>query len=222
MSMNTSARRDITITLITLTLLLAWDFSGADLPLIRFYADAQGFPYREHWFTRDVLHQGGRLLGFAALGALLVNLWRPWTPALSRSERWRWVGVTLLCLLLVPALKQLSSTSCPWDLQEFGGVAQQLSHWRYGVADGGGGRCFPSGHAAAAFAFFSGYFFLRPHHPRAARAWLVGVLVVGVAFGWGQMARGAHFASHTMWTAWLCWLLCALLAPHRTLRVSAP
>jgi membrane-associated PAP2 superfamily phosphatase len=216
--MNQARRRqralDGGVALLGLALLLAWDASGGDLALSHLYGDTQGFAWREQWFTRDVLHQGGRLLGFAVFGALLVNLWRPWTPALGAVTRWRWVGVTLLGLLLIPALKQLSSTSCPWDLQDFGGAASYLSHWRLGVADGGGGRCFPSGHATVAFAFLSGYFALRAHYPRAARWWLGVVCLVGVAFGWGQMARGAHFASHTMWTAWLCWGLGALLAPR--------
>jgi membrane-associated PAP2 superfamily phosphatase len=39
------------------------------------------------------------------------------------------------------------------------------------------------------------------------------VCVAGALFGWAQLARGAHFASHTMWSAWLCWTLCAVAAP---------
>ena len=217
--LSVSTGRDLWITLVGAALLLAWDSSGGDLALIRLYASAQGFPLREHWFTSTVLHQGGRWLGFIVLAALLLNLWRPWTPALRRAERWRWVGLTLLCLLLVPAIKQISPTSCPWELREFGGVAAHVSHWRWTAVDGGRGHCFPSGHATAAFAFISGWFVLRAAYPRAARAWLAAVMITGIAFGWGQMARGAHYASHTMWAAWLCWTLCALLAPRRHVTV---
>jgi membrane-associated PAP2 superfamily phosphatase len=35
---------------------------------------------------------------------------------------------------------------------------------------------------------------------------------MGAVFGWAQMVRGAHFPSHTMWSAWVCWVLCALLS----------
>jgi membrane-associated PAP2 superfamily phosphatase len=208
-------RQDVLVALIGLALLLAWDGSNADLTLIAAYGNPTGFALRDHWFTRTLMHEGGRALGWATLIALLINLRWPWSPALTLQLRWRWVGITLLCLLLVPGLKQLSSTSCPWDLRLFGGAAEHLSHWRWAVADGGPGRCFPSGHATAAFAFISGWFMLRDAYPRAARIWLVAVIVVGVAFGWAQMARGAHFASHTLWTAWLCWVLCALLAPRQ-------
>ena len=49
---------------------------------------------------------------------------------------------------VIPLLKARSLTSCPWDLIEFGGKAQYVSHWLRGVTDGGPGRCFPSGHAS--------------------------------------------------------------------------
>ena len=61
---------------------------------------------------------------------------------------------------------------------------------------------------SGAFAFLSGYFVLRLHTARWARRWLVGVLVVGVLFGTAQLVRGAHYPSHTLWTAWCCWAIC--------------
>jgi membrane-associated PAP2 superfamily phosphatase len=158
-----------------------------------------------------LLHDGGRLLGWAVLAALVVNIWRPWWNGPTPRERVAWVLVTLACLLLVPTLKRFSATSCPWDLQAFGGVANYVSHWQFGVADGGPGHCFPSGHAVAAFAFISGWFALRPHAPRAARMWLLGVLAFGALFGGAQLLRGAHYPSHTLWSAWICWTACALL-----------
>ena len=198
-------RRDLAITAGALALLLLWDFSGADLPLSRHFGNAQGFAWRSHWFTDDVLHNGGRWLGLLALCALLLNLWRPWATALTRRERWAWALSTLLLLLVVPAIKKLSLSSCPYELAEFGGLARYVSHWRWGLADGGPGGCFPSGHATSALAFVGGYFALRRGHPTAARWWLAVVLSLGALYGWAQLARGAHYASHTLWSAWFCW-----------------
>jgi membrane-associated PAP2 superfamily phosphatase len=52
---------------------------------------------------------------------------------------------------------------------------------------------------------------LRATSPTAARRWLAGVWLCGIAFGLAQLLRGAHYPSHTMWTAWLCWTLSALM-----------
>jgi membrane-associated PAP2 superfamily phosphatase len=88
---------------------------------------------------------------------------------------------------------------------QFGGHASWVSHWAWGVRDGGPGHCFPAGHASAAFAFVSGYFVLRSVSPAQARGWLVGSLLAGLLLGAAQQLRGAHFMSHTLWTGWFCW-----------------
>lgn len=212
---------DLAITLLSGLALLLWDASHADLWLSSFYGSPQGFAWRSSLLTAGVLHEGGRWLAALALFSLAWNVWRPLPMArgLPRIERARWLLATIACLALVPALKQHSLTSCPWDLDIFGGHSHWVSHWAAGVSDGGPGRCFPSGHASAAFAFFGGYFALREGSPGAARAWLATVLALGLAFGWAQLARGAHFASHSAWTAWVCWSLTALVfGPLRHLR----
>ena len=50
-----------------------------------------------------------------------------------------------------------------------------------------------------------GWFWLRDRAPRAATVWLCAALLAGTALGLAQQIRGAHFMSHTLWTAWLCW-----------------
>lgn len=208
-------RGDLAATALAAALLLAWDLSGLDLPLARAWGGAAGFPWRDHWLPARLLHHGGRLLAGAVLASLAVNVWRPWTPGLGRARRVRWLAVTLAVLLVVPSIKQLSATSCPWSLAEFGGSAHWLSHWRWGVADGGPGHCFPSGHATSAAAFVGGWFALRGAYPRAASAWLAAVLALTALYGGGQLARGAHFASHTGWSLWLCWTLSLALLGGR-------
>jgi membrane-associated PAP2 superfamily phosphatase len=221
--MTRQRRIDIAITVFALLLVLLWDYGGGDLPLIRAWGGREGFPWRDHWLTHDLLHDGGRILAGTVLAALAVNVWRPlFGNALPRGERWRWLLVTLGSLALVPLLKSASSTSCPYELVEFGGHAHYLSHWHLGVPDGGPGHCFPSGHATSAVAFFYGWFALRDRHPAAARAWLITVCVLGAAIGWAQMARGAHYASHTLWSAWLCWTVAVLAAPRARVQPATP
>jgi len=218
-------RRDLAVTLGTLLALLAWDASGADLAAARLFGDAKGFAWRDSFWTSTLLHDGGRIAAWVLLALLVAAALRAGAGTATqpgRATRWRWIAVILAGVIAVPALKRLSLTSCPWELAEFGGVAHYVSHWARGLGDGGAGHCFPSGHAVAAFAFLGLYFQWRDLNPRRARAWLLGVLATGLAFGGAQLVRGAHFPSHTLWTAWLCWVLCATAAAVFEARQSRP
>jgi membrane-associated PAP2 superfamily phosphatase len=211
--MNPTVRplpKDLALALALLALLLCWEASGLDLVIAGWYGNAQGFALREAWITRDLLHDGGRQLAGAALAVCVAAAW--WGGRDGRARRFAWVGVVLACLVTVPALKRLSGTSCPWDLAEFGGSVAYVPHWLLTVLDGGPGHCFPSGHAVAAFAFLPLYFQWRGPKPRQARLILVTVLAAGAVFGWAQLARGAHFPSHTLWSAWICWAIGAAAA----------
>ena len=191
----------------SLLFLLAWDASGLDLVLAHWFGTAQGFALRDHWLFTTVLHEGARRLSWLLVVGLSLAVWWP-VGVLRQLDRWQRLQLVvsiLLGLALVVAIKRISSTSCPWDLAEFGGLARYVSHWRFGLVDGGGAHCFPAGHASAGFAFVGGYFVLRDRAPRAARIWLAAALTAGLVLGVSQQMRGAHFMSHTLWTAWLCW-----------------
>jgi membrane-associated PAP2 superfamily phosphatase len=207
--------------LLALAALLAWEASGLDLALSGLFGGRAGFAWRDAWLTRDLLHGGGRWLAGALLALIAVDAARPLLPGPSRAERLWGLLVVLGAIVAVPLLKRGSSTSCPWDLAAFGGSAPYVPHWLPGIADGGPGHCFPSGHAVAAFAFVPLWFVWRPHHPRAARVLLVGVLAFGTLFAGAQVARGAHFASHSAWSAWLCWVIAVAALPLRPARAEA-
>jgi membrane-associated PAP2 superfamily phosphatase len=49
------------------------------------------------------------------------------------------------------------------------------------------------------------YFGLRQNNAPGAMKWLVLAIGIGFVLGIAQQMRGAHFMSHTLWTAWLCW-----------------
>jgi membrane-associated PAP2 superfamily phosphatase len=201
------SRRLAWSTLAGLALVIGWDAAGLDLAAARAWAGPAGFPLQHHWFLSGVLHDGLRPLAWLLALWLTAGVWWP-TLSLRRLDthaRIQWAASTWIGLLLITLVKRFSSTSCPWDLAEFGGIASHLSHWAWGVHDGGGGHCFPAGHASAGFAFMAGYFAWRRQSPRLARLWLGGAIVAGLLLGVGQQLRGAHFMSHTLWTAWLCW-----------------
>lgn len=201
-------RRLACITLGLLLALLAWDGSDLDLALARPFGGVHGFPLSQHWLLTSGLHEGARLLSWLLVVWLTLAVWWPlgWLRRLHGHERTQLVATTLIAVLAVSTLKAVSTTSCPWDLSLFGGTARYVSHWLW-VPDGGGGHCFPAGHASSGFAFIGGYFVLRRDSATQARAWLGLALLAGLVLGIGQQVRGAHFMSHTLWTGWLCWTL---------------
>jgi membrane-associated PAP2 superfamily phosphatase len=207
----------------------AWDSSGLDLPSARWFGNAQGFPLRNNYWLTVILHDGARQAGWMVLIALAALLWRPWGPfkalqRLSTPQRWGlWLSI-VAAILAVSVVKGFSHTSCPWDLQFFGGKLPLVSHWDFGMRDGGGGHCFPAGHASTGFAFMAGGFWLLPHQRSWARLWWTLTGLSGLMLGLVQQVRGAHFTSHTLWTAWICWsvgLLCFSLYQRFSSRGTA-
>ena len=200
-------RRCWTLTLVLLAGVLLWDASGLDLPLARWAGSAQGFAWRSSSALVLWLHEVPRALSMALLVLLGAGVVWPWgfLRRLARRERVLLVLSILGAIVVSTLVKRISSSSCPWDLAEFGGVARYVSHWNWGVQDGGPGHCFPAGHASAAFGFVAGWFVLRRAAPRLATGWLLAALAGGLVLGLAQQLRGAHYLSHTLWTAWICW-----------------
>jgi membrane-associated PAP2 superfamily phosphatase len=59
----------------------------------------------------------------------------------------------------------------------------------------------PAAHASSGFALFAVFFALRRIAPRAAQLAFAAAVLIGLAASGVQVARGAHFASHVLWTA---------------------
>lgn len=215
------------VMLLSLLAIVAWDASGLDLRVAQWMGSPDGFALKDNFWLSVVMHDWAKKACVAVALAFVLGIVWPWGPlrTLIRAER-IWLVLTMLaCTLTISTIKQFSQTSCPWDLSLFGGVAQYVSHWQWGLADGGPGRCFPAGHASSALAFLPLVWVMqaRSHSPRAT-AWIgAGIVLAGVVLGLVQQWRGAHFMSHTLWTLWLCALVSALswhcigqrLRPHR-------
>lgn len=193
-----------------LGLTLAWDATGADLRVMAWLGDAQGFALRDHWWLSTVGHDGAKRLAVLVFLGIVWMVFRPmgiWRqmPRIQRLEIV--VGITL-SLLVVSAIKRVSMTSCPWELEAFGGIASHVSHWAWGVTDGGSGHCFPGGHASSALAFLAlslPWLASTEHtHRRTGQKLLLTILVLGLVLGAIQTLRGAHYPSHSAWTALIC------------------
>jgi membrane-associated PAP2 superfamily phosphatase len=122
-----------------------------------------------------------------------------------------------LCMALIPisvaVLKEITWMNCPYDLKDFGGkeVYHTLFHRPQSLVKiGDVGRCFPAGHASGGFALLGLYFVGR------RKQWLTRSIAPGMVLGWimglYQMAKGAHFLSHTVTTMLLAWIVASGLA----------
>ncbi len=227
--------RGALLIIVALMALLIWDASGLDFWISGKIAGydgplSHGFSMRHAWLTEALLHRGGKFFYGGIFVLLAYNYFRPLTPAMAldrRAQRW-WFATMLLCIAAISLLKLFSKSSCPWDLSMFGGKAQLISHWNFALADGGPGRCFPSGHVSGAFALLATSFAMRPRSAKLANWLLIEVIIIGTILGAGQVLRGAHFVSHVLYSAWLCWLICFIseriyvsLTRRRVLAVGA-
>lgn len=204
------------VTLITLALLFALEWTPLDLALARLsYEPAVAtFPLREHPVTTRIAHDGVKLASGLVFAWIALSAWRPVGPLrrLARPRRVYLLAAAIVCLVVVALLKRASALHCPWGLAEFGGTHPYLRLLDPVPPGWTRGACFPAGHALSAFAYIGGYFAWRGVDRRAAVVWLAAVLLAGAFAGVAQQLRGAHFLSHTLWTAWLCWALSATLA----------
>jgi len=141
---------------------------------------------------------------------LVVSNWvdalKPWRRAL-----FLFVLMAGCAAFVVQTLKGVSVHSCPWDINTFGGTAQWFPLFGPIGAMSGSGLCWPGGHASGGFAVMAGYFALRDSKPKLARAILWFSLGMGAVMSLVQMARGAHFLSHNLWSMWLVWATCFVI-----------
>lgn len=204
-----AARTLLVLLLLSGLLFALWDAINFDSDISRIWGNHTGFVLKTHPVWGVTIYKAERLIGWAALALLTYLTVKPpkYLMALHRMPKHRrfWMlAAVLLAVFLIQILKRTSLTSCPWDYQIFGGIAQDVSHWRFGVRDGGPGHCFPAGHPSTGFAFLAVPAFLSLNSPRLS-AWVVLiVLSYGALLGLTQVVRGAHYVSHALWSAWWC------------------
>lgn len=171
-----------------------------------------------HWAWRSslvaerIVHLRGRDLSTVAwLGVLAA-----WMVARVRAGLSQWrtplAGLlvsSLLATAVVAWIKSWSNMDCPWDLTRYGGAHEYIGLISLRPAGMPRATCFPAGHASAGYAWMALYFFLLATRPRWRWLGLAVGVSLGVLFGATQQLRGAHFLSHDLWTAAICWA-CAL------------
>ena len=209
-------------------------FSDLDLALAdrSFDAALRQFTWRDAWFADVFMHRWLKVpltvFGVALVLAALVDaIWR-W-PRLDSSGRWALRASAALAVLVpssISVAKRLSQSHCPWSLDRYGGHAlyvRLLDALPAGIEPGG---CFPAGHASSALWLVGLCLWWLPRRPRMAAAVFAAGLAAGLALGWVQQLRGAHFLSHTLASMWIAsawvWLTLLLFALAQRLRSRSP
>jgi membrane-associated PAP2 superfamily phosphatase len=184
-----------------------------DFAFASFLYELQGgaWSLQHHWLTEIVLHKYVRDLNQILL-VLLLGYWlvRQFYRK-DRSQKQRALGGLLLSLILsyiiVAILKRLLPMECPWDLQQFGGNSVFWGLFDSRPASLATNQCFPAGHSSIGFAWIALYYYLRQVQPSRAFQGLLLGLSAGLLLGFVQQLRGAHFISHDIATATICWLV---------------
>lgn len=189
----------------------------ADFTLALALFDMQGgaWSLQHHWLTETLLHNHVRTVNETLIAALL-GYW-VWRRAVlkDQSQKQKALGRLLLSLLLsfatVAVLKRLLPMECPWDLQQFGGNNAFWGLFDTRPAMLAANQCFPAGHASIGFAWLALYYYWYELQPKRAWQGLLIGLGAGLLLGFVQQLRGAHFMSHDIATAAVCWLIPTLL-----------
>jgi membrane-associated PAP2 superfamily phosphatase len=222
-----------TVPCVAAMLAICSEYAGLDFWLGRhFYDPALGvWPWKNHWLSQGLLHNGGRALvitmAAVLLGLFVGSFFRPGLKPYRRD-----LAFVLLAgasgPVIIGGLKAVSHIYSPWDLQVFGGKQPYLRIFDYVPRHAPVGHAFPAGHASGGFAWFSVFFALRRRAIRGYRYSLLLPLLLGFSFGLAQQARGAHFLSHDLVALATCWL-CAVAwtrlfyaeAPHLETQVRS-
>ncbi|HEY7642801.1 MAG TPA: phosphatase PAP2 family protein [Steroidobacteraceae bacterium] len=160
------------------------------------------------WTVNELLHTGGRWT-IRVLLAVVLAFWiatfveRDWR-GLRRPAAFLLISA-LLSIGVVGLLKTLTNVDCPWDLTPFGGRFPYVELFADRPNALRAGRCFPAAHASSGYALLALYFTFRERHAALAKVGLALGLLTGLTFGLAQQARGAHFVSHDLWSAFLVW-----------------
>ncbi len=184
-------------------------FGGGDMWLAQQAYALQGGSWvlRNHLVTDVVVHRGGRLFG--ALAWLFLFGWLLVSWLTGSSRRWRrtliYLVLSVLCsVALVTGLKRVLVVDCAWSVAGLGGARSHLTLLDPRPVGTGADHCFPAAHASVGYAWLALYFAGFGSRRRRLLGLAVG-LGAGLLFGISQQLRGAHFASHDLWAASICW-----------------
>lgn len=208
---------DILFPILCLLAGLASQYSGLDIALERLFYDGeqQFWPFKDAWFTSQILHDGARTVLQLVLLSIMAAMVASWifTPL----QNWRRTSLyvflaSITGVVIVGWLKASTHMYTPWDLAVFGGEYPNIRLFDPVHASLPVGYAFPAGHASGGYALLSLYFSARVSESKYQYPLLILALGAGLTLGIAQQLRGAHMLSHDLFTLTICWSAALLLA----------
>ena len=186
---------------------------GLDQRITRFFFDpaTQQFPLRNHWFLERVMHYWIKyaviILVVMVLAAYVFSFRLALLAPLRRVLLFLILAMGL-STAAVSLLKSISPKQCPYDLKMYGGYAPYIALFEKTPEGVRPGKCWPGAHSSTGFCLMAFYFVGRHLRNRRVAYWgLLSGLGLGFILGVGRVVQGAHFFSHHLWTALICWLV---------------
>ncbi len=180
---------------------------------------------KDNVLARVVFYDGPKV-GIIITAVLLLVFWCKRPPRLASKLRpgpesvWAALVVLVATVTSVAAVKAVSNIHCPLASDRYGGDVPHHRLFEKPAKDNEPvrrGRCFPAGHASGGFGLVGLVWLVRG--ARRRRLVLCAALGLGCWMGGYQMAKGAHYLSHTLVTAlWACglsWSLGCWVATRR-------
>ena len=203
--------------LLFLFAMLFFSILNIDFTITDFIYHLQGnsWAWKDTLITQEILHKGGKWLSLTMGVAILFLLVLSTVTTHLKGYRTPLLylfSATLLSTLLVATVKQLVSMECPWDLISYGGEQDFIGLLDIRPPSMPASACFPAGHASAGYTWIALYFFFAAIRPQWRFKGLALGLGLGLTFGLTQQLRGAHFLSHDLWSAMICWTVSFVLS----------
>lgn len=188
--------------------ILWWVFpvgGSIDMYLIQPWVGTFGdFALKGDWYLAKLNHTYVKKV----LTLVYISFFLLWIASFKveklKANRWKYCymfWVSMLCTCVIGLIKANAAHACPWAMTT---ATTTGFTWDFSAT---AGHCFPGGHASTGFALVTGYFVYRLDEQKRAWFYLFAGILLGFAMGWAQMMRGAHFLSHNLWTAWICFAI---------------
>lgn len=196
-------------------IVLLFEVLQLDLLIADWIYQQEGYSWilKDSFFLNTVMHDWARLLFNYLAGLLILRIII--YALLSNTSEWSsalYLFLSIfLTVVLVALLKKWTNVGCPWHYTRYGGEDSYVPIFYFISGFSSKHACFPAGHASGGYAWVSLYFYFLFINPKFRWLGLFVGLIFGFSLDVAQQFRGAHFASHGIWTLGIAWVVSSSL-----------